>query len=300
MFFIIRTISFNPFCVFLLFYNHCGVFNVQFFITLKSTPHLDGKHVVFGEVVSGMDVVGKMKQVESTNDCPVRLQQVVIADCGVVGGEQTSSVKEHWSERVPASSLSASTHANDQLAKEERRHLKKSKKAEKKMKKSSSKHKKDKDRKKHRGDEGKKRKKHSRGRSRSRSCSSYSSRSSDSVSCAGGSSQNDSTTACPKVTHIILDSSSSCPDSRVNESCNADDPGSAPSSMREVDGIVYKGRGNMRHNDNTRYWNKGDTSHRKNSEYGNGRGYYRSDRDSSFRGRDHSPDKWSRGRSRSR
>jgi cyclophilin family peptidyl-prolyl cis-trans isomerase len=33
----------------------------QFFITTDSFTHLDGKHVVFGEVLSGIDVVKKME-----------------------------------------------------------------------------------------------------------------------------------------------------------------------------------------------------------------------------------------------
>ena len=32
----------------------------QFFITVKKTPWLDGRHVVFGKIVDGMDVVKKV------------------------------------------------------------------------------------------------------------------------------------------------------------------------------------------------------------------------------------------------
>lgn len=33
----------------------------QFFITFKATPHLDGKHTVFGEVVDGDETLGKLE-----------------------------------------------------------------------------------------------------------------------------------------------------------------------------------------------------------------------------------------------
>ena len=53
----------------------------QFFITTVPTPHLNGKHVVFGRVVEGEKIVKAMEAVETkTGDKPAK--PVVIADCG--------------------------------------------------------------------------------------------------------------------------------------------------------------------------------------------------------------------------
>lgn len=54
----------------------------QFFITVAETPHLNGKHTVFGEVVEGMDVV-KTMEAQGTSSGSTN-KPVVIADCGVL------------------------------------------------------------------------------------------------------------------------------------------------------------------------------------------------------------------------
>ncbi len=40
----------------------------QFFITFTATPHLNGKHAVFGRVVSGMDVVNSLRERDPQRD----------------------------------------------------------------------------------------------------------------------------------------------------------------------------------------------------------------------------------------
>jgi cyclophilin family peptidyl-prolyl cis-trans isomerase len=40
----------------------------QFFITFEPTPHLNGKHAVFGKVVSGMDVVNSLRERDPGRD----------------------------------------------------------------------------------------------------------------------------------------------------------------------------------------------------------------------------------------
>ncbi|XP_046818139.1 peptidyl-prolyl cis-trans isomerase-like isoform X1 [Vespa velutina] len=52
----------------------------QFFITTTKTSWLDKKHVVFGSVIKGMDVVKKIDSIGTQNG--KTLQKIVIADCG--------------------------------------------------------------------------------------------------------------------------------------------------------------------------------------------------------------------------
>lgn len=65
----------------------------QFFITTAATPHLDGKHVVFGRVLKGQDVVRAMEHTpRGENDKPVK--DVVIVDCGEIAEGADDGVPE--------------------------------------------------------------------------------------------------------------------------------------------------------------------------------------------------------------
>ena len=54
----------------------------QFFITFDKTPHLDGKHVVFGEVIEGQHVIEALQNCGSRSGTTIK--DPTIKDCGIL------------------------------------------------------------------------------------------------------------------------------------------------------------------------------------------------------------------------
>ena len=73
----------------------------QFFITLVPTPQCDGKHVIFGEVVSGFEILDYAQTVGTTDGEPK--VPVSITDCGIYDPLQTPA-SGYWYDQPDAES----------------------------------------------------------------------------------------------------------------------------------------------------------------------------------------------------
>ncbi|XP_022236487.1 peptidyl-prolyl cis-trans isomerase E-like, partial [Limulus polyphemus] len=85
-----RVISGFVSLVFILKFHNAGMLSMansgpnsngsQFFITTGKTEWLDGKHVVFGQVISGMEIVKRIESLGSKSGKPS--DKVTIFNCG--------------------------------------------------------------------------------------------------------------------------------------------------------------------------------------------------------------------------
>ena len=82
--------------------------NSQFFLTLAPTSWLDGKHVVFGRVVAGLEVLSKMEACGSKSGKTSK--RIAVEACGLLDSETAA--------RVAAARASSQAQAATQLAAE--------------------------------------------------------------------------------------------------------------------------------------------------------------------------------------
>eukprot|EP00954_Amorphochlora_amoebiformis_P005150 405462-Amorphochlora_amoeboformis.AAC.1 len=71
----------------------------QFFITFRSTPHLNDKHVVFGRLVENLELLRRIEQAKTdSRDRPV--VDITIAECGMLTEEAAPAPKEANEEEI--------------------------------------------------------------------------------------------------------------------------------------------------------------------------------------------------------
>ncbi|KYQ90613.1 Cyclophilin [Tieghemostelium lacteum] len=110
----------------------------QFFITTAPAPHLDGKHVVFGRVVSGKEVIDILNATR-TDQKDKPYAEVSIAHCGelVLKSQLKKPVKPEDESKESESESDSETSSSE----EERKRRKKEKKDKKKKRRSKEKRK---------------------------------------------------------------------------------------------------------------------------------------------------------------
>jgi len=67
--------------------------NSKFLITLKHIPWFDGKHVVFGQVIKGMEIIKQIEDIEVDND-DKPLKRITIINCGEIINKEIEENKE--------------------------------------------------------------------------------------------------------------------------------------------------------------------------------------------------------------